>query len=75
MMTFNLRDTTNNNGVHHGSWCIPGWIWHLLCHVKNDIECDERESGLQKAQDPGHAVGPTSLIIEVREDKLCTSLV
>lgn len=38
--------------------------------MKRSIEPDERQSRLQQAEDPRHAVGPACLVLELGEDKV-----
>lgn len=65
-----LRDTTHSYSVNHGLWYIPGRIRHLLGHVHDHVEADERKGRLEESEEPRHPIRPASSIVESSEDEL-----
>lgn len=74
IMFSDLRCAADQDSVNDCPGCINSKAKHFFCYMYRSIKSDQGERGLEKSQDPGHTVGPTSLIVELCEDELSVGL-
>lgn len=71
MRTTNLRDSADRHAGHHRDGSVTGRLWHFFSHVRYGVVADQGKSRLQQAEHPSHAVWPTGLVCELRENEFC----